>query len=109
MRVIHARTGIRDTRPHGPLPSQGEIDVWLKDHPGRREGIKEINILEVLNTGAEVGPEMLSSSRIILNNSCLNFNFQKINCVLVRCIGYDIGMAMPLSGRITQDQAQDSA
>jgi hypothetical protein len=107
MRVIHARTRIRDTRPHGPLPSQSEIDEWLEDHPGRREGIKEINNFDALNAGAEVGSGMLSSSRVILNNACLNF--QKISCKLFRCIGYDIEVAMPLSGRIIQDQAQDSA
>jgi len=40
IRAIHARVSIRNKRRHGPPPSLDETEEWLKNNPGRRQGIK---------------------------------------------------------------------
>jgi hypothetical protein len=60
VRAIHARISIRNGRPHGPPPSQDEVEEWLKNHPERRDGLGDGNIVNAFNKGEEVRLELFS-------------------------------------------------
>jgi len=75
IRAIHASIDIRNARPEGPPPSQDEIEEWLDNHPGRREGMMKGTLINAFNRGEE-----------------------KINLALVRCIRYNIEVATKLQG-----------
>ncbi|KAI0299832.1 hypothetical protein BC826DRAFT_714931 [Russula brevipes] len=53
IRAIHARVSIRNKRRHGPPPSLDETEEWLKNNPGRRQGIKIVPLRAAFESGEE--------------------------------------------------------
>ncbi|KAI9511862.1 hypothetical protein F5148DRAFT_178031 [Russula earlei] len=77
VRAIHARVAIHKKRPHGPPPSPEEIDEWLEENPGRRNGLKWSELGAAFNSGEE------------------KFGFE-----VVRCVRFDVEVARKLKGRL---------
>jgi hypothetical protein len=54
VRTVHARISIRNSRPHGHLPSPDEINAWLTTDLGTHKRISMAMVNNAFNSGEEV-------------------------------------------------------
>jgi hypothetical protein len=92
VRTVHARIAIRNAHPHGHLPSPDEINAWLNADSRSHKRISKPMIDDAFDSGEEVG--------VCLEGAIVGFmdRHQSIKFDLIKCIGYDGGIAGLLQG-----------